>query len=163
MLSMTLGCMYAGKTSALIEDYGLNHGLIIDYDTLRRGGIYHEFIYTHDNRYVSCVKTQSLDIDLEDATHVYINEAQFFSNIKPFVVRALEKKIHVHLYGLDGDFKQEQFGELLSLIPMCDSYIKLYATCACGNKASFSKRISKTTEQYAPHDTYIPCCRTCLF
>lgn len=161
---MTLGCMYAGKTSALIKDHESNHGLIIDYDTLQRGGIYHELIYSHDNMYVSCVKTQSLDIiDLEGVPHAYINEAQFFSNIKPFVMRALEQKNHVHLYGLDGDFKQEQFGELLSLIPMCDSYTKLYATCSCGNKASFSKRISETKEQYAPHDTYIPCCRACLF
>ena len=47
----------------------------------------------------------------------------------------------VYICGLDGDFKQQKFGQLIDLIPVCDSLIKLHALCKiCGCKASFTKR-----------------------
>ncbi len=68
----------------------------------------------------------------------------------------------MYVYGLDGDFKQDVFGEILQLIPLCDEYVKLYAVCKCGINAAFSKRLSENKEQYMPNDTYLPVCRECL-
>ena len=78
------------------------------------------------------------------------------------VLNELKKKKTVYLFGLDGDFKQEKFGEIIDLLPHADTYVKLYAKCACGSNASFSKRLSEDLTQYSPHDKYIPVCRTCL-
>ncbi len=157
MLTLTLGCMYAGKTSKLMSDVNACPGLVIDYDT-NQGNT----LMNHDQQTMTCLKTKHL-IGL-DINHdvIYINEAQFFQDLVPFVKQELSKHKHVHVYGLDGDFKQEMFGTILELIPLCDSYIKLHAICNCGRPAPFSKRLSTNMEQYSPHDQYVPSCRQCL-
>ena len=53
---------------------------------------------------------------------------------------------NVVLTGLDGDFKREPFGEILDLIPKCNTCIKKNALCKIckdGTKAIFSHRMSK--------------------
>jgi len=156
MLHLTLGCMYSGKTSALIRDASIHGGLILDYDTGGENGV----LYTHNNIKIRCETTRVLP--LTDASSIFINEAQFFDGLVDFVKDMLKKGKHIYVYGLDGDFQQNKFGTLLDLIPMADTYTKLYAVCKCGGKASFSKRLSSSTIQYAPSDRYIPVCRTCL-
>ena len=160
MLKLTLGCMYAGKTSALINETSLhqNH-IVIDYGL----NIPAQFMVSHDDTKVPCMKTCILsysDVELFDT--IFINEAQFFKGLVLFIKECLHKHKNVYVYGLDGDFKQESFGEIIQLIPMCDEYVKLYATCICGKRASFSKRLSEKKEQYLPNDTYRPSCRKCL-
>ncbi len=163
MLSLTLGCMFSGKTTALIHNKVKGTHIILDYDTTLQSNPFVSVLYSHDTIKVSCIKTTLLSrIDISTVDTISINEAQFFSDLVPFVHLALESKKHVFVYGLDGDFKQEVFGSILSLIPMADTYTKLYAVCKCSNKASFSKRLSTNSVQYSPHDTYIPVCRMCL-
>ena len=163
MLSLTLGCMFSGKTTALINQKVEGSHIILDYDTTLQSTPFASVLYSHDTIELSCIKTTILSrIDISTVDTISINEAQFFSDLVPFVQSALQLNKHVFVYGLDGDFKQEVFGSILSLIPMADTYTKLYAVCKCSNKASFSKRLSANSEQYSPHDTYIPVCRTCL-
>jgi thymidine kinase len=159
MLTLTLGCMYAGKTSALIKHIPQEKYIVIDYDRCKTP--YLSELKSHDDVRIPCMKSQYLmDIDVSTVNTILINEAQFFSDILSFVETMKCKNIHI--YGLDGDFKQEMFGNILSLIPKSDSYVKLYATCICGNQAAFSKRLSTNLEQYSPDDTYRPSCRSCL-
>jgi len=158
MLRLTLGCMYSGKTSKLISDANHHPGLVVDYDT----GDHTTSLLNHDLQSIPCIKTKCLMDLMLNQRHVYINEAQFFKDLIPFVKMALSKNINVYVYGLDGDFKQDVFGDILQLIPLCDSYVKLYAVCRCGADASFSKRLSNSVEQYMPHDQYVPSCRQCL-
>jgi thymidine kinase len=161
MLKLTLGCMYAGKTSALIKESSLQgQFIVIDYD---RGLPHANILSSHDNIALRCIKTSdlsALNIDIFDA--IFINEAQFFEGLVTFVKECLYKHKSIYVYALDGDFKQESFGEIIQLIPMCDEYVKLYALCACGKHAPFSKRLSEKKEQYLPHDIYRPSCRRCL-
>jgi len=160
MLSLTLGCMYAGKTSCLIRDIPKDDFIIVDYDEKEP---HFATLTSHDNISVPCIKTNDLSkINVSIFDTILINEGQFFKNIVGFVKECLEHNKTVKIYGLDGDFKQEMFGEVVQLIPMCDSYVKLFATCKCGKKASFSKRLSDNREQYSPNDLYEPCCRQCL-
>ena len=77
-----------------------------------------------------------------NSKYIFINEGQFFENLYNFCINAAnnDNKI-VYVCGLDGDFKQEKFGQLIDLIPVCDTLIKLHALCKiCGCKASFTKR-----------------------
>jgi len=149
--------MYSGKTTALIRD--APGGLVIDYDT----GV-HGTLKNHNGVSIPCVTTKILStVDVSKSQKILVNEAQFFHGLVEFVQQMLRLGKTVHVYGLDGDFKQCPFGEILSLIPLADTYTKLYAVCqTCSGKASFSKRLSSNTLQYGPHDRYIPVCRTCL-
>lgn len=101
---------------------------------------------------------------LNQAQHIYINEAQFYTDLYPFVLSMLEKKKNVYLYGLDGDFQQKKMGQLLDLIPHCDEVRKLTSRCSkCSSMAIYSKRITAHMEQYLPDETaYIPLCRLCF-
>jgi len=98
---------------------------------------------------------------------VLINEGQFFGSLVPFVKHLLGNCKIVYVCGLDGDFKQERFGEILDLIPICDKVHKLSALCAdCknGTPAIFSHRIiSDTQQKVIGSDNYMPLCRKCLY
>ena len=165
MLHIVTGCMFAGKTTELANIYNylittVNPPkiIVVDYDTGNQSNL----LYTHDGTSINCKSIAQLSIEELNYDVILINEAQFFKGLKEFVVQALEIGKIVYLFGLDGDFKQEKFGELIDLLPMADTYVKLYATCGCGAKASFSKRLSTEVSQYLPHDKYIPVCRACL-
>ena len=163
MLHLTLGCMYSGKTTALIETAAIGQCLVLDYDTTCSDKPYSSHIYSHDAKSIACIKVYDLSkIDFTIFDSILINEAQFFKNLKIFIKHALDCDKHVYVFGLDGDFKQDVFGEMLELIPIADSYVKLYARCLCGKKAAFSIRLSKNNEQYAPHDSYRASCRKCF-
>ena len=162
MLSVTLGCMYSGKTTALIRRQVEGIHLILDYDTTNSTQPYPSILFSHDEVSISCYKTKTLDIDISIADVISINEAQFFPDLIPFIKSALKQSKKVYVYGLDGDFKQDPFGQMLELLPLADEYVKLYAVCQCGERAAFSKRMTATKEQYAPHDEYQASCRTCL-
>jgi thymidine kinase len=96
---------------------------------------------------------------LLNAEYIMINEAQFYPDLIDFVKKFNYKNIYV--YGLDGDFKQEKIGNILDIIPLCDSVTKLKAQCNCGEPAIFSKRLSEERDQYQPNAQYIPVCRKC--
>jgi thymidine kinase len=102
--------------------------------------------------------------EYDDAQVVAVDEAQFFKGLRPFVEQALKEEKHVILTGLDGDFRQRVFGELLELIPLADDVTKLKALCMeCldGTLGPFTKRTSKRTEQelIGECDVYRAVCR----
>ena len=59
-----------------------------------------------------------------------VEEAQFFAGLYDFCKKAcdIDDKT-VIVSGLDGDSNREKFGEILDLIPICDSVKKLHALC----------------------------------
>jgi thymidine kinase len=152
--------MYAGKTSTLIKLSKQPNSVIFDYDTEHRNQPYGGTLHNHNDISVDCIKLNELYLPLEQ--NIFINEAQFFKSLIPFVKNALDQQKHIYIFGLDGDFKQEKFGDILDLIPLCDTIVKLHAICKCGKNAIFSKRLSTSQHQYGPSDTYIPVCRNCI-
>jgi thymidine kinase len=188
-LDIFIGPMYAGKTSLLIEKYTENKNktkIIIDYDINGTSNmdVNMDIMSTHDNITLDNVyKTKELqnlyeinnyncfskDIHNEkydnfiNATHIYINECQFFPDLKRFVLGCLRLGVRVYLFGLDGDFKQEKFGQVLDLIPFCSSLTKLKGKCQyCDNDSIISHRITKDKEQYLTNaNCYIPLCLSC--
>lgn len=66
---------------------------------------------------------------------------------------------------LDGTFQRKPFGDVLQLVPLAESIIKLTAICkACNYEASFSKRLGSETkvELIGGDDEYMPVCRECF-
>jgi thymidine kinase len=171
-LSICGGCMFSGKTSWLMQQYKTYKYIgknicVVNYDADKR---YHqELLSTHDKQMIPCIQAHLLEdviVDLMKADVILINEGQFFEDLYEVCINMVEKwKKRVHIAALDGDFKQEVFGDVLKLIPKCDDYIKLHALCAhCkdGTKAPFSHRLSEESQQISIGVTnYIPLCRKC--
>ena len=179
-LELGIGCMFSGKTSWLLETYKkftycktsvvvINHAEDTRYDET--------MMSTHDKIMIPCTQLSTFDgiIDADDTSVldkimsvdvVLINEGQFFGSLVPFVKHLLGNCKIVYVCGLDGDFKQERFGEILDLIPICDKVHKLSALCAdCknGTPAIFSHRINSDMQQKViGSENYIPLCRKCL-
>jgi thymidine kinase len=82
-----------------------------------------------------------------------------------FVLKAVEEDgKHVICVGLDGDSERRPFGDILKLIPYCDSIEKitsLCSECSDGTPALFSYRSFETEDQVAvgAESMYKPLCR----
>lgn len=180
-LEIILGPMFSGKTSKLIEIYKQYkfcnmEVLVINHSADTRYA--NKEMYTHDQKHIECIHTYSLrsviDENIDKFTNskatfaVLINEGQFFPDLYRSVYEMVNQhKVHVYVAGLDGDFKQERFGEMLDLIPLCDKVYKLHSLCVyCknGSKAIFSHKKDATNQsqiQIGSDDLYIPLCRYC--
>ena len=177
-LHLTLGPMYSGKTTKMIKDYILeknnssNKQLLISYEILdiKDGSNRSHSLLTHDNQKIDDVvhTRQLINYDMvskiQKADVVYVNEAQFFEDLIPFVQLCMHEGKKVYLYGLDGDFERKPMGKILDLIPVCDSMMKLNGKCSmCDTgKSIFSHRITNKKEQIVfDHEEYVPLCRKC--
>ena len=72
----------------------------------------------------------------------------------------------IFVCGLDGDYLKRPFGEILNLIPHCETMSKLQALCmSCknGTPASFTKKLinSGSLVEIGSTDIYMPVCRFC--
>lgn len=171
-LNVYIGSMYAGKSSEIIKIFKtLNTSdvtsLVITHSLENR---YDEnYLSTHDNIKIPCEKLSKLkDIyslkSFVNSSVILIDEAQFFEDILEAVnIVEIHQKI-VYVFGLDGDFKRNKFGNILDLIPYCDNVHKLKSICyKCKSKGIFSLRISDSINQVlvGSNNDYQPVCREC--
>ena len=178
-LKIILGPMTSGKTTELIKEYNRHVAggfkcCFINHSTDDRYGSGNSKTSTHNksvvNNTFSCEKLDYLMLDeperIEPYDVFFINEGQFFSDLKFYVdylVNRKNKKVYV--CGLDGDFRREKFGTLLDIIPICDDIIKLKALCIkCKkNEALFTHRLTNEKEQtiVGGSESYCALCRSC--
>lgn len=174
-LNIYIGPMYAGKTTRLIETYQecLNNDenvVVLTHSTENRYSI--DKLSTHDQKKISCFKCDTIKSfinqhieAIKDSNFVLIDEGQFFTDLTEVLYLVNELNQNVFVFGLDGDFKRNKFGQISDLIPHCDRIEKLHAVCGnCSNPAIFSDRIvSSNTEQVlvGSQDMYQPLCREC--
>jgi thymidine kinase len=159
MIHLILGPMYAGKTSKLLKLYKELGGIILDYAETNGEGT----VVNHNKDSLPCVKCNLLkSAEWMTDGPVYINEAQFFPDLLDFV-RKWEMHFDIYLFGLDGDFMRQPMGQILQVIPLCDTVEKLKGKCSkCSDPSLFSKRITSDISQYLLDETaYIPLCRNC--
>jgi thymidine kinase len=182
-IELIIGPMFSGKTNKLITRYNqiketilkqkhpelqllltINYNLDIRYGTNK--------IVSHDGNAIDCLainKLSELQIEpnftqLRQSKYIFINEAQFFGDLKEWVIEQVDKyNKHIILCGLDSDFKRERFGDLLDIIPHANSIVKLNGTCSkCNNPSIYTHRVTQEIEQEIIGTTnYIPVCRTC--
>lgn len=186
-LELYLGPMYSGKTSKLLEIYKQCSFCNIPVAVVNHCSDtrYHDsMLSTHDKTMIPCIQTQNLkniwenkNIDesfdetsskhlkLRSAEVILINEGQFFDDLYDCVVDMLNEKKKVYIAGLDGDFERKKFGQMLDLVPMCDSITKLTSLCSIcknGEPGIFSLRLTNEKQQtLVGSDNYVPVCRNC--
>ena len=175
-IDIIIGSMFSGKSTELIRRINrykvlgkkilvINHKLDQRYSE--------NSISTHSNMMLECLSIHKLNDITSNEEYLkeynacevlVIEEAQFFEDLYDVVVKAadIDNKI-VIVAGLDGDSNREEFGDILKLIPKCDSVKKLHALCVkCkdGTSASFTKRLVKNNSQiYIGVSEFIAVCR----
>ena len=138
-LELIIGPMFSGKTSELIRRarkfYSIydNNKILLINSKLDNRYSNDNSIISHNNDIIECIKTYNLtDIKLgflNDFDVIMIDESQFFDDLLKFVNILLSLNKFIIICGLDGDDKQEIFGDILKLIPLADDIIKLKAYC----------------------------------
>tara|TARA_B100001093_G_scaffold499447_1_gene548697 strand:- start:347 stop:919 length:573 start_codon:yes stop_codon:yes gene_type:complete len=178
ILEIIVGPMFSGKTSLLIEKFNLlkktQNCLAINYLHDNRFNEGSTKITSHDNVSIDCISIESLSelIKNEDfkekfdnADYIFINEAQFFNNLKLWVLTSVNKLYkNIILCGLNLDFKRQPFGEINELYPHATSIYELTGICyICANASLYSHRTSKNKEQVliGGNNDYIPLCNSC--
>ena len=153
-LEIIMGNMFSGKSSELIRRLRRhkvigNEILVINSakDTRNPDAV----CQTHDKTTFDCIKTNTLvDVNVDSANVIAVDECQFFSNLRDFVQTCLDRDKHVILAGLDGDYMQQTFGEMLTLVPLADEVVKLSALCmVCmdGTPGPFTQRTVESDQQ----------------
>ena len=157
-LELIFGCMFSGKSSELIRRLKRHKVigkkiLVINSskDTRNSSNV----LQTHDGVTFDCVKTCDLASikthpKFKSSDTIGIDESQFFSHLVEFVRDSLTMNKTVIVAGLDGDFQQKVFGDILNLIPLAEKVDKLHALCVdCqdGTLASFTKRTVQSENQ----------------
>jgi len=173
-LVLFLGNMYSGKSSRLILEYQRwkaikKRTLVINHCFDDRYGSA-DVLSSHDHMKVPCISVRLLsdvpEEQVENAEAIFINEGQFFNDLKSKCLEWCELKgKHIFVAGLDGDRHRKVFGQILDLIPFADYYEKLLAKCIyCldGTNACFTHDTlkNKTVGQIqVGAEQYVPLCR----
>ena len=172
-LRLILGPMFAGKSShalVLIRRYKEIDYTILSITSALDTRYSSDEIHTHNHEVYPALSLRSLmpvtsSLNYALSKVIIIEEAQFFSDLVAFVLRAVEvDKKEVIVVGLDGDAERKPFGQILELIPFCDEVTKMSAFCKmCGNgtNAIFTHRKipSQDTILIGDSDQYEALCR----
>lgn len=181
MLKCFIGCMFSGKTSAMINE--IEKANIAGIKTLivkwngdnrycredeKRIITHGKKEYQHE-RIISCDNLDVIDtfIDKEQIQVVGIDEYQFFQGCD-YPIKWVKKGIDVYIAALNGDYKQQVFENVAYILPYCDEVLILKAVCMkCfkRNTAIVSHRLSTEIERIiiGSNDKYIALCRGCYF
>ncbi|XP_071442268.1 thymidine kinase, cytosolic-like isoform X2 [Hetaerina americana] len=164
------GPMFSGKTTELIRR-------LKRYQIARRKCVVVK--YARDDRYDSaCVATHDKDVlpavcsvalmPLSDKAMPYdvvgIDEGQFFPDVVPFCEKMANLGKIVVVAALDGTYQRKGFGDILSLVPLAESVVKLNAVCMlCFKSASYTRRIGceQELEVIGGAEKYMAVCREC--
>ena len=65
----------------------------------------------------------------KNSSIIGIDEAQFFTDLKDFIIKSEKMNKIIILAGLDGDYLRKPFGQILECIPLCDDLLLLKAMC----------------------------------
>lgn len=128
-----------------------------------------ENIATHDKQTMSAVSCLNLSTlvksgHVDQVSIIGIDEGQFFPDTVSFAEEMANRGKTVIVAALDGTFQRQGFGDILRLIPMSESVIKLTAVCMiCCAEAAFTKRIGqeKELEVIGGPEKYMAVCRVC--
>lgn len=158
MLELICGPMYSGKSTELIRRVkrltSIGKDILIINSS--KDTRCNEELQTHDNIQLKAVKVLNLEdiINLEvfkKCEYLAIDESQFF----PDLVNVIKDCLFIYnkkclIAGLDGDFRQNKFGGILDLIPLCTKIDKLTGYCSyCkdGTEAHYSIRTTNENNQ----------------
>ncbi|XP_069123864.1 thymidine kinase, cytosolic-like isoform X2 [Argopecten irradians] len=170
-IQLIIGPMFSGKTTELmrrLKRYQIANYkcLVIKYSKDDR--YEKEGLATHDRQTLPAVAAERLS-DMEVLGEGYnvigVDEGQFFPDVVSFCDSMAENGKIVIVSALDGTFQKKGFGDILNLVPLAESVIKLSAVCmSCNQEGSFTKRKGqeKEVEVIGGADKYLAVCRACF-
>ena len=181
-LDLIIGPMYSGKSTEILRRLNIfaEMGLRVLFVNSHLDNRSDTVFSTHnrllgkdinfDMKKIKCV-SELIDM-VSEYDIIGIDEAQMFQNLKDTVLELIEThKKKILISGLNGDYLRRPFGDIIYLIPLCDTICKLNPFCemCCRyNKkivpALFSKRIIQKSGGIivGGKETYIPVCRKCF-
>uniref|UniRef100_A0A3Q3LTM9 Thymidine kinase n=1 Tax=Mastacembelus armatus TaxID=205130 RepID=A0A3Q3LTM9_9TELE len=122
---------------------------------------------THDKNTMEAVPANSL-ADVKSlalqACVIGIDEGQFFPDTVEFCEEMANLGKTVIVAALDGTFQRKPFGNILNLVPLAESVVKLHAVCMqCYKEAAYTMRLGteKEVEVIGGADKYQAVCRRC--
>ena len=170
-LEIVMGPMFSGKSTELLRKIRLakiihKRVLVVKPKLDTR----HEEtrLVTHSLESEHCEtveKLKELDACINDYDFIVIDEAQFFPDLIDMVVKWVDiNKKSILVGGLDGDYRRQQMGQLLQLIPFADSCVKLSSLCAVCNDGTPACFTYRTTDEISQvkiggSESYSPLCR----
>lgn len=189
-LKVIIGPMTSGKTTKALNEAivkAINHSVLYvtfkgSNDRAVEGGDTHNFT-SHNSLLkvlpgsIFCFCTLELStVDVSEYDVILVDESNFYQDLVVSVMKWLSMNKYIIVVGLDGDYKQEKFGQVLDLIPICDDVKKISAECSLckteyglshlshsikGVPAPFSKRNVKSDEieLIGGTDIYTAVCR----
>ncbi|XP_031568023.1 thymidine kinase, cytosolic-like [Actinia tenebrosa] len=170
-IQVIFGPMFSGKTTELlrrIKRYQIaNHRcLVVKYEKDLRYNM--NDVATHDKQTLAataCSVLYSIKKQALQATVIGIDEGQFFPDVVDFAEEMASEGKTVIVAALDGTFQRQAFGNVLNLVPLAESVVKLNAVCMnCFKDAAFTKRLGsdKKIEVIGGADKYMAVCRDCF-
>ncbi|XP_026131704.1 thymidine kinase, cytosolic-like [Carassius auratus] len=93
-----------------------------------------------------------------------IDEGQFFPDTVEFCEEMANRGKTIVVAALDGTFQRKPFGNILNLVPLAESVVKLNAVCMqCYKEAAYTKRLGaeQEVEVIGGADKYHAVCRAC--
>ncbi|XP_056405883.1 thymidine kinase, cytosolic [Hyla sarda] len=171
-IQVIFGPMFSGKSTELMRrvrrfQIAQYKCLVIKYAKDTRYS--KEQLATHDRHTMSAVSACNLsDLCTEALNYsvIGIDEGQFFPDVVEFCEDMANKGKTVIVAALDGTFQRKAFGDILNLVPLAESVVKLNAVCMeCYREASYTKRLGaeKEVEVIGGADKYHSVCRPCYF
>ncbi|XP_063852785.1 thymidine kinase, cytosolic-like [Scylla paramamosain] len=164
--------MFSGKTTELmrrLRRYQLakHRCLVVKYaNDLRYDNT---SLATHDKQVLpamSATRLQELKETAASYSIIGIDEGQFFPDTVQFAEGMANEGKTVIVAALDATFQRQGFGNILQLVPLAESVVKLSAVCmVCFQEGHYTKRTTTETalEVIGGSDKYISTCRFCYF
>lgn len=172
-LDIVIGPMFSGKSTHALSYVrrirAIDEKVLIIKPNIDNRYSEENVLITHDKEQIPCTVwdvTRSLNFldSFYQYKHIVIEEAQFFKGLKTFVLYAMKAcNRSLLLIGLDGDSRQEPFGELLECIPYATSVTKLNAFCMKCKDGTLAPFTMKKHGNYRKidiggADMYMPVC-----
>ncbi|KAM4664677.1 thymidine kinase, cytosolic [Discoglossus pictus] len=169
-IQVIFGPMFSGKSTELMRrvrrfQIAQYKCLVIKYAKDTRYS--KEHLATHDKNTMAAVSASRLSDVFQDAmtcSVIGIDEGQFFPDTVDFCEEMANRGKTVIVAALDGTFQRKAFGDILNLVPLAESVVKLNSVCMeCFREASYTKRLGaeKEVEVIGGADKYHSVCRLC--
>ncbi|MBN3307606.1 KITH protein, partial [Amia calva] len=169
-LQVIFGPMFSGKSTELMRrvrrfQIAQYNCLVIKYAKDTRYS--DSGMATHDRSTMEAVPANQLKdvytLAMESSV-IGIDEGQFFPDTVEFCEEMANRGKTIIVAALDGTFQRKPFGNILNLVPLAESVVKLHAVCMeCYREAAYTKRLGaeKEVEVIGGADKYHAVCRAC--
>lgn len=170
-IEVICGSMFSGKTEELIRRLRraqIARQKVAIFKPIIDKRFSEEHIVSHNQQKIPSQTVEKAEDILQlagDAQVLGIDEAQFFDlNLIDVCRQLAERGCRVIVAGLDKDYRAEPFEPIPQLLCEAEYITKTLAICMkCGNPASYTQRISESSERVllGATDIYEARCRNC--